>query len=47
MNGPGKGRLPARRYGLAIFAEWTTSGAEWAVWRHDWVSPGESLRPGA
>jgi hypothetical protein len=30
---------PSSPYGLALFAEWTTSGREWAIWRDDWLSP--------
>lgn len=31
---------PRAPHGLALFAEWTTSGREWAIWREDWLSPG-------
>ena len=31
---------PRSPYGLALFAEWTTSEREWAIWREDWLSPG-------
>lgn len=31
--------MPRSPYGLAVFAEWTTSGREWAIWREDWLSP--------
>jgi hypothetical protein len=37
----GIGRLgPARRsrIGLAVYAEWTSSGADWAEFRRDWLS---------
>jgi hypothetical protein len=34
------GEKPGRPYGLAIFAEWTTSGREWSIWQKDWLSPG-------
>jgi hypothetical protein len=31
---------PRWPYGMALFAEWTTSGREWAIWREDWLAPG-------
>ena len=30
---------PRTPYGLAVFAEWTTSAREWAIWREDWLFP--------
>jgi hypothetical protein len=37
----GIGRMgPARRsrIGLAVYAEWTSTGADWAEFRRDWLS---------
>lgn len=32
-------REPNKPHGLAIFAEWTTSDHEWAVWQQEWLAP--------
>ena len=32
-------RQPKRQYGLAIFAEWTTSDREWTIWQQEWLAP--------
>jgi hypothetical protein len=32
-------RSPSRSYGLGVFAEWTTSRREWAVWQQHWLNP--------
>jgi hypothetical protein len=31
---------PRRPFGLAVFAEWTTSDREWRSWQRDWLAPG-------
>lgn len=36
-------RKPSRPYGLALFAEWTTSGREWGLWQREWV---QAVGPG-
>jgi hypothetical protein len=30
---------PSSPHGLAVFAEWTTTSREWAIWRQEWLSP--------
>ena len=31
------GPPPSANFGAAIYAGWTTSEEEWAVWRRDWL----------
>jgi hypothetical protein len=33
-------RRPRRPYGVAVFAEWTTTPADWALLRTEWIRPG-------
>lgn len=32
-------RAPRRPYGVAVFAEWTTTPDEWALYRSSWIRP--------